>query len=66
MFDHGKRENWRRYGQVNPPKYSFKTVTTPVAVMWGMADTVTTAKVSVSTWHIVSRCVNFGDAVNTA
>uniref|UniRef100_A0A6A7G7I7 Gastric triacylglycerol lipase-like n=2 Tax=Hirondellea gigas TaxID=1518452 RepID=A0A6A7G7I7_9CRUS len=44
MFDFGAKENRRRYGRAGPPKYSFKTVTCPVAVMYGLGDTVTTAK----------------------
>jgi len=46
MFDFGKKENMMRYGRPKPPKYTFETVTIPVAVIWGFTDTVTTPKVT--------------------
>ncbi|KAF2353557.1 AB-hydrolase lipase domain [Trinorchestia longiramus] len=41
-YNYGPDENYVRYGQRVPPKYSLSTVTFPVVVFWGPGDTVVT------------------------
>ncbi|XP_077529164.1 lysosomal acid lipase/cholesteryl ester hydrolase-like [Haemaphysalis longicornis] len=40
MYDHGRIENRRRYGQSTPPPYPVERVTAPVAVFSSEGDTV--------------------------
>ena len=37
-FDYGKVGNMAAYGQKNPPEFSLKAITVPVASYWGQND----------------------------
>lgn len=41
MFDHGKEENQRRYGQDTPPPYDFGLIKTELHIVFGGTDNLT-------------------------
>lgn len=40
LFDYGKRENVKRYGQVEPPNYNLTKITTPIVLYWSDSDAI--------------------------
>ena len=55
MFDHGKRQNRKIYGQDKPPIYSIDKVTAPVAAYYGENDWMADPEVSITIYN--NRCI---------
>ena len=50
MYDYGKRENRKVYGQDDPPVYSIDKVTAPIAAYWSENDWLAAPEVSISNY----------------